>query len=942
MCEQKPEKTKKHICIGLLAHVDAGKTTLSEALLYKSGSIRSLGRVDRKTAFLDTAPLERERGITIFSKQAELSFSGMEATLLDTPGHADFSAEMERVLWVLDYAVLLISGADGIQSHTETLWKLLERYQIPTFLFVNKMDQAGTDRAALLSELQRRLSENCLDFTDLPQLRAFTETESIGGSKTAASSEYADSKKAEEDAAGLEGGSCPPVFAEAVAMCDEALLEAYLETGRVTGADITDLICRRRLFPCFFGSALKLSGIDGLLAGLRLYTKEPDYPEEFAARVFKIGRDRQGSRLSYLKITGGSLSVKTAFGAEKVNELRIYSGAAYRNIQEAPAGTVCAATGLSKTEPGMGLGAEPGAAKPLMAPVLSYQLTLPADCDTHTAYQKLSQFAEEDPSLQLSWEEETGEIRIHLMGEVQTEVLKREIGERCGISVGFSEGEILYQESIRKAAIGVGHFEPLRHYAEAELLLEPLPRGSGIVLDTDCSTDRLAASWQRLVLSHLRERAHPGVLMGAPLTDLRITLISGRAHDKHTEGGDFREASFRALRQGLMQAESVLLEPCYAFSITAPKELAGRIMTDIRRMEGTFQPPETEGEFCRIQGTAPVSEMRNYAADLRAFSGGRGKLELRLSGYQECHDAERVIAASGYDPERDVKHPAGSVFCAHGAGFYVPWDKVASYAHAADGLRLPKEEGAGDTGETNSDGSGDGRAGNSRKQLSGARGSMYGSYESDRELEAIFRRTFGETKREARESRRGQRSLLDPQSAGRKEPNSGRTGQQNWLLVDGYNIIHAWEELRELSELNFDAARARLLDILSNYQGYRRQEVLVVFDAYRVQGRTKAEVEKWHNVYVVYTKQAETADQYIAKAVQELKGQYHITVATSDRLVQLIILGQGALRISARELWEEIEAAQAEIRQNYTETGKRVQNRPMEGLFSDGGEARRQ
>ena len=935
------------LVIGILAHVDAGKTTLSEAILYQCRSIRKLGRVDKKDAFLDNDPIERERGITIFSKQAQFMLGSTSVTLLDTPGHADFSAEMERVLSVLDYAVLVISGADGVQGHTETLWRLLERYKVPVFLFINKMDQAGTDRTRLLSELQKRLSEHCLDFTDLTEPCQGTPSPGVASPEVFS-----------------PGASYPEAFMEAAAMCDEALLERYLETGHITREDLQKLIWERKLFPSWFGSALRLTGVDAFLNGLSAYTRCPCYSDAFGARVFKIARDAQGKRLTFLKVTGGKLNVRQQIGEEKVDQIRIYAGAGFEAAAEAEAGTVCAMTGLLNTRPGMGLGAEIDSEKPVLEPVLSYRIVLPEGCDVHEAWLKLRVLEDEDPELRLVWEEQLGEIHAKLMGEVQTEVLQERIRERFGLEVSFDEGRIVWKETIVRPAEGIGHYEPLRHYAEVHLLLEPLPRGSGILLCSECSEDLLAGNWQRLILTHLAEREHPGVLVGAPLTDVKITLIAGRAHQKHTEGGDFRQATYRAVRQGLMETESLLLEPYYEFSMELPQEAVGRAMNDLSCMgAGTpEQEADTREGFIVLRGRAPVSEMRGYQREFAAYTRGRGQLSLLPGGYEACHNMEAVLSKIHYAPERDAENPSGSVFCAHGAGFYVDWRDVPEYAHIKTGIRIlsdgtvvrPGQESAK---ENRTDGGGFGAAGTeetlkctggagshrSPDSRSGA-GAAYGSsYAEDRELEEIFRRTFGNNSKAADEDSRKRpgRGLFD--KTPHADANSARTQAdtralpapaQSWLLVDGYNIIHAWQELRELADVSFDAARTRLLEIMSNYQGYRNCRVIVVFDAYKVAGRIRSEVERWHNIFVVYTKQAETADQYIAKTVQEINGRYNVTVATSDQLVQLIILGQGALRISARELLEEIEAVNVQLRQNYLDKSSMGKNELLRGAIA--------
>ena len=888
----------KRICLGLLAHVDAGKTTLSEALLYQGGAIRRMGRVDKGDTFLDTSPLERQRGITIFSKQAQLQTERCAITLLDTPGHVDFSAEMERTLQVLDYAVLVINGADGVQAHTETLWNLLRRYRIPVFLFVNKMDQEGTDREGLLSELQKRLSPNCLDFTRLW----------------------------EETAAQREAGrwdAFPGAFCEAAAMCDEALLERYLETERLSEEEIGGLIRERKLFPCYFGSALKLTGLEALFFGFDHYMQEPKRLPSFGAKVFKIARDPQGKRLSYMKITGGSLSVKMRIGEEKVDQIRLYSGDSFESLQQAEPGMVCAVLGLENTEAGQGLGAEPDSERPVLEPVFSYRIVLPEGTDPHEAFLKLRTLSEEEPELGIFWNEGLSEIEAKLMGEIQTEILRQRIKERFGIAVDFSEGHIVYKETITKPAVGIGHFEPLRHYAEVHLLLEPLPRGSGIQVSSACGEEMLSLNWQRLILELLAEGEHPGVLCGAPVTDMGIRLIAGRSHPKHTEGGDFRQAAFRALRQGLMQAESALLEPYYDLTLELPKEYLGRALSDLQQMDAEFSAPEQTGETAVIRGSAPASRLQGYQRELLSYTRGRGRLSLVYKGYGPCLNQEEIIAAAGYDPEQDAEHPAGSIFCAHGAGYGVGWREVPEHAHI-QGTDAVLRQGESRQEETGAE----------SERRAGSPGSSYdGSYAADKELEEIFQRTFGSRKQE--EKRKPGRGLFDrPEAPDRGTEKGGRgtdrrqeqlpEPRENWLLVDGYNVIHAWEELKALAAVSFDAARTKLLDILSNYQGYRRCRVLVVFDAYKVAGRYQAEVETYHNIFVVYTKQAETADQYIARAVQEIGKEYNVTVATSDRLVQLIILGQGALRLSARELLEEVEAANQEMRCQYLDrTGKR-------------------
>ncbi len=861
----------KRLAIGILAHVDAGKTTLSEGLLYRSGALKKLGRVDHKNAFLDTDALERERGITIFSKQAVLPLQTAEITLLDTPGHVDFSTEMERTLQVLDYAILVVSGSDGVQGHTQTLWDLLKRYQVPTFLFVNKMDLAGTDQQALLSQLKQRLGEGCVDF-------------------------------------GLEGDA----LWEAVALCDEDALAQYLEEGQVGKETIRSLVARRRLFPCYFGSALKLEGVDEFLSGLEKYTQSPAYPTEFGARVYKISRDAQGSRLTHIKVTGGSLKVKALLTGgegweEKVDQIRIYSGAKYQMVEEAPAGTVCAVTGLSKTYPGEGLGWEEGGKAPLLEPVLTYQLLLPEGMDPHTALQKLSQLEEEEPQLRLSWNEVLGEIHLQLMGEVQMEVLQRLIGERFGLPVSFGPGNIVYRETIACPVEGVGHFEPLRHYAEVHLLLEPGERGSGLQFASVCSEDVLDRSWQRLVLTHLEEKIHLGVLTGSPITDMKITLVAGRGHEKHTEGGDFRQATYRAVRQGLMSTESVLLEPWYRFRLEIPAESLGRAMSDIQRMAGEAEPPDTLGESAILTGIAPVAKIQGYAMEVASYTRGRGKLTCVPAGYLPCHNQQEVIEAAGYDPERDLDNSPDSVFCSHGAGFVVKWDQVREHMHIHTGLSLREEEPEPAPQPAPS--------APSAPSVPAAT-----IFELDKELQAIYERTYGPIKRKDILPRGEQ-----GQTSWDRRETEPREGEREYLLVDGYNIIFAWEELKKVAQDNLDTARQLLMNLLSNYQGYRQCEVILVFDAYKVPGNP-GEVSRFHNIYVVYTKEAETADAYIEKATYEIGRRHKVRVATSDNLEQLIILGHGAIRVSADLFRAEVEQVGEQISTILTKTARSGKN----------------
>lgn len=903
---QKPEGMKKHICTGLLAHVDAGKTTLSEAILYTTGTIRKLGRVDNKDAFLDTYQLERARGITIFSKQAELTLGNTAVTLLDTPGHVDFSAEMERTLQVLDYAVLVINGADGVQGHTETLWRLLKRYRIPVFLFVNKMDQPGTDREALLSGLKRRLDSAVTDFTGVT-----AGTDGI-------LSYSGDRENGEE------------IFEE-ISMAGEELLEEYLERGILSVDPVRRAVKERRLFPCYFGSALKLTGVEEFLKGFETFTAGTGYSREFGARVFKISRDSQGNRLTHLKITGGSLKVKNFLDqeqTEKVNQIRIYSGAKFEPVNEAEAGCICAVTGPSSTRPGQGFGAEESGKSPLLEPVLTYQVILPDGMDVHVMLKNLRLLEEEDPLLHIVWDETLGEIRAQVMGQVQMEILKSQILERFGVEVDFGTGNIVYKETIQRPVEGVGHFEPLRHYAEVHLLMEPLEPGSGLVLGCDCSEDLLDRNWQRLVLTHLEEKKYRGTLTGSEITDMRITLTAGRAHIKHTEGGDFRQATYRAVRQGLKEAGCCLLEPYYAFILEVPEESVGRAMADIDRMYGKFQAPETRNGMAVMTGSAPAACMRDYQREVTNYTRGRGRLSLSLKGYEPCHNQDEVVEAMGYDFDGDLADPAGSVFCSHGAGVVVPWDQVKKHMHVqtpldkrrAAGVDLPdrKEREDGRSGAGVPEGRSGAGAGGGRSSAAGAGGSagrLSASYYEDRELEEIFKRTYGEPKRSYPSGNAlGQRTAGDrstggpghragsgqstdgpgqktgggrprPSGADRADRKSGRgtgaadTGsgtEEEYLLVDGYNIIFAWEELSELAKVNIDGARYRLMDILCNYQGYKKCTLIVVFDAYKVEGNT-GEAIKYHDIHVVYTKEAETADQYIEKLAHKIGPRYRVT-----------------------------------------------------------------
>ena len=851
------ESTRKQIVLGILAHVDSGKTTLSEAMLYRAGVTRRLGRVDHKDAFLDTDALEKARGITIFSKQALLTAGDTDITLLDTPGHVDFSTETERTLQVLDYAVLVVSGTDGVQSHTETLWRLLRRYHVPTFVFVNKMDLPGMERQELLAQLNRRLGEGFVDFG---------------------------AEQADRD--------------EALALCDENLMDRMLDAGQLQDADLIPAIARRHVFPCWFGAALKLEGVDALLDGLDRYTRPAPALEAFGAKVFKVSQDEQGARLTWLRVTGGELKVKAQLTgeadgepwAEKANQLRLYSGAKYTLAEAIGPGQVCAVTGLTKARPGEGLGAERDSDLPVLEPVLSYQVLLPEGADMHAALGKLHRLEEEEPQLHVVWNETLGEIRVQLMGEIQLEVLRSLLAERFGLAVEFGPGGILYKETITEPMEGVGHYEPLRHYAEVHLKLEPLPRGSGMQFAADCREEVLDKNWQRLVLTHLEEKQHLGVLTGSPLTDMKITLIAGRAHLKHTEGGDFRQATYRAVRQGLMLAKSQLLEPWYAFRLEVPAENIGRAMSDIQRMEGTFDPPESGEETAVLTGFAPVSTMRSYPMEVVSYTRGRGHLSLTLDGYRPCHNAQEVIAAIGYEPEHDLDNPADSVFCAHGAGFVVPWDQVRSHMHVDSGWgksTRPEQEAA----------------------VPQRRAMAYrATLEEDAELLKIFERTYGPIKRDPLAAFRPVQKRERPDFAAEQWEIA-----PEYLLVDGYNIIFAWDELNALSKESLDAARHKLMDILCNYQGFQKCVLILVFDAYRVPG-SPGSIEQYHNIHVVYTKEAETADMFIERVTHEIGRNRRVRVATSDGMEQIIILGHGALRVSARMFHEEVQNVEKQIR----------------------------
>lgn len=897
----------KKLVVGILAHVDSGKTTLSEAMLYTAGKIRKLGRVDHKDAYLDTDAQERERGITIFSKQAVFTYGGMEITLLDTPGHVDFSAEMERTLQVLDYAILVINGMDGVQSHTDTLWKLLKRYEIPTFIFVNKMDMEGTDKDAVFQNIRKKLDGDCVDFSS-----------------------------GDRD--------------EQIAMADERLLDTYLDSGMVEVEDIIEAILDRKIFPCFWGSALKLSGVQELLDAMNTYMVMPAYNAEFGGRIFKISRDAKGERLTYMKVTGGSLKCREQIeGTEgKVNQIRIYSGARYETVEEASAGTVCAVTGLGETSAGQGVGCEQENVFAGLEPVLSYKVSYPEDKDAVVVLRDIRQLEEEEPELHVEFAQETGEIFVKVMGQVQLQVLTQIIKDRFGYLISFGMGRIIYKETLAEPVMGVGHFEPLRHYAEVHLLMEPLEPGSGMQFDTICSEDVLDKNWQRLILTHLEEKEYRGVLTGAPITDMKITVTAGRAHQKHTEGGDFRQATYRAVRQGLMMGECRLLEPVYAFRLEIPTEMTGRAMNDITRMHGRFAQPEIEGEMSILTGTAPVATMQEYQQDVTAYTRGQGKLSCTLQGYEPCHNEDEVLAASTYDPELDMANPASSVFCAHGAGYIVDWYDVYDMMHVKEdpGFALAGMEDVlrnitSEPTEADED---------NRKRMAREQQDAGAPVYDEKELEDIFVRTYGSNSREnaaynkagfnrhnksvseadwyvkkAAEHGKSKTAGAQTPSVGSKTADTGiarpgayrkQKGEKEYLLVDGYNVIFAWDDLKALAAVNIDSARDKLIDVMSNYQGYVGCELILVFDAYKVK-QNPGSITKHGNIHVVYTKEAETADMYIEKTTHELGRKYKVTVASSDGLEQLIIMGQGALRMSSRGLREEVERVNQILRNDY-------------------------
>lgn len=844
----------KNIILGITAHVDSGKTTLAEAMLYEAGEIRKLGRVDSGSSFLDTNPIERDRGITVFASQAELTRGGTHFILLDTPGHVDFSAETERTMRVLNYAVLVISGTDGVQSHTSTLWKLLQKYEVPVFIFVNKMDLIGADRLSLMEKLRLKLSQNCADFSSENEIH------------------------------------------ENVSACDEELMDIFLESGELSDADIIKAISQRRIFPCFFGSALKMNGISEFLDALDRYTAAREYSEKFGAKVYKISYDSKGTRLTHLKVMGGELKVRselsyiTADGSEateKISSVRFYSGEKFRTAEKAIAGEVCTVTGLEGTYSGQGIGCIPNSERAVLEPVMTYSVNLPAEKNIFDALKELRQLEAEDPQLHIVWSEQTKQINIQLMGEIQLEVLSRIISERFGFDVSFGSGAVSYKETIANIVEGVGHYEPLRHYAEVHLILEPLPRNSGLVFDSAVSEDDLDRNWQRLILTHLEEKAHIGVLTGSPITDMKITVCAGKAHLKHTEGGDFRQATYRAVRHGLRQAESVLLEPYYDYELEIPSDYVGRAIADLQRMSADFEPPETMGETAVICGSAPVSEMNGYISDVISYTRGHGRLTCVNGGYRECHNAEEIIEAFGYDCDADVENTADSVFCSHGAGMNVKWSEVTEHMHLPGCLYEADEE----------------------QEYSPEPKRREKKTASEEELMEIFERTYGKVNKEPRKVFKSVKVKKD-YSKPVKIPN---LDGPEYLLVDGYNIIFAWDELKKLAANDLESARDRLIEIMSNYQGWAGYEIIIVFDAYKVKGKHR-ETEKHFNVSVVYTKEAETADSYIERVTHELSKENRVRVATSDGIEQMIILGNGAMRMSAKELHQRVKEANVSIR----------------------------
>ncbi len=880
----------KKLTVGIVAHVDAGKTTLSESLLYAAGAIRSLGRVDRGDTFLDTDAMERERGITIFSKQARLHFQDIDMVLLDTPGHVDFSAEMERTLQVLDYAILVISGLDGVQGHTKTLWRLLHRYHVPVFLFCNKMDIATRTQEELIREIQKELDSSCVDCTGIGQ----------------------NTNMPDDDVSEIQA---PPQLLEEMAMCQEELLEAYMEQGTISLAALRQAVAARDIYPCYFGSALKSQGVEAFLGLMGLLTQEKSYPDTFAAQVYKIGRDVQGNRITYLKLTGGCLKVKQEIQEEKVNQLRLYSGEKYQLVQEIYPGEICGVTGLENTYPGQGLGAQQDSQLPVLEPVLNYRVIPPQEISQITLLQDMKLLQEEDPMLHVTWQEAAGEVHISLMGPVQIEIIQREVKERFHYLITFDTGRIVYKETIAQAVEGVGHFEPLRHYAEVHLLMEPLPTGEGLDFAIQCRQEDLDKNWQRLVYTHLTEKEHLGVLTGSPITDMRITLITGRAHQKHTEGGDFRQATYRAVRQGLKKANSILLEPYYKVELRLPTEYLGRAMTDLQQVHGGIMPPESQGEYSILTGRAPVAEIADYPARVREYTRGQGELQLQLLGYFPCQNQDEVVASIGYDSEADIDNPTGSVFCAHGAGYIVPWYEVEEHMQVLSPLAKEQNDAQQQVIFLEKQR----RSAKPQQEYDG-----YGGLESD--LQEIFEKTFGPVKhrlpsQEIRiQSYDRQTQAKEEYMKNHKNTSTRKKERRKYLLVDGYNVIFAWPELAELSRDNLDSARGRLMDLMCNYQGFLGRELILVFDAYKVKDNP-GQVLNYHNIHVVYTKEAETADAYIERVTHDMARDHDVIVATSDALEQMIVIGEGARRMSSRELYEDMLRVVQDGLESYRQNG---------------------
>lgn len=860
--------------LGILAHVDSGKTTLAENILFESGVIKKLGRVDHKDAFFDNYGLERVRGITIFSKQAQLKIGNKKICLLDTPGHVDFSAEMERTLQVIDYAILIVNGANGVQGHTITLWQLLQKYNVPVFLFINKMDQTNLDKDKILDEIQYRLDTTCIDFTD-----------------------------------SLSPGE---KFFDDIAMCDESLMEEFLDSNNIKVENIKSAIASRKIFPCLFGSALKQKGVHEFLDILDCFLQEKVYSEEFGSRVFKITYDDKNNRLTHMKILGGSLKVKSVLSGEnwndKIDQIRVYSGNQYRNLNEVTAGEICAVTGLNHTFSGDGLGFIKEIKIPFLEPVLNYKLILPENCNIYELYKKLCKLEEEDPQLHIVWEEQLKEIYIQVMGEVQIEVLKCIIFERFHISVDFGSSNIVYKETITEPVVGIGHFEPLKHYAEVHVLMEPLERGSGLKFLTKCSEDILNKNWQRLIITHLEEKKHIGVLTGSEITDIGISLIAGKVHQKHTEGGDFRQATYRAVRNAMKKAKSVLLEPIYEFRIELPQEYIGRAMTDLQYRNAKFEMPIIENDMAVLKGTAPVICIKDYQIELNSYSGGKGKLSCTISGYDVCHNMEEIVLERNYDSENDIENPTGSVFCSHGAGYYVEWSQVAKYAHIKNALTEL-----------------DNYSNSSDQNIINKHSTFNEMTIAQEEIDAIYEQTFGRIKKE----RTGwSRKIISDEDKNYNGVSKlcKRLNKEEYLLIDGYNVIFAWDKLRKLSEMNIDSARDKLMDILCNYQGYTKEEIILIFDAYKVHGG-KGEIFDYHNIHVVYTKEAETADQYIEKVTNEIGKKYNVVVVTSDRLEQMIVWGQGARRLPVLEFINEIDKINEEIWNKINEKNQKTMKR---------------